>query len=102
MCTLKLASTTGTVLGSVTFPDLWLSYLNVSGAVEFSTVGNLGAVFRDHGIAGPVGCAHHDTISKRSGGTASALRSSHVPAVQNQEHMSVHPITTPSVPLCTE
>jgi hypothetical protein len=54
MCILKLASPTGTLLGSVTFPDLWLSYLNVFGVVEFSTIGYLGAVFRDHGVMGTV------------------------------------------------
>jgi hypothetical protein len=54
MCTLKLASPKGTLLGSVTFPAFWLSYLNVSGVVEFSTVGDLGTVFRDHGVVGQV------------------------------------------------
>jgi hypothetical protein len=44
----------GTLLGGVTFPDIWLSYLNVSGMIEFSTVGELGAVFRDQGVVGPV------------------------------------------------
>jgi hypothetical protein len=62
----KLASPTGTLLGSVTFPDLWLSYLNVLGVVEFSTIGYLGAVFRDHGVTGTVVLARGVSSRSRS------------------------------------